>query len=967
MHKKLNVLNSEIEGEVHLDELHKNIYSTDASAYKEKPIAIIIPKTKKDIYKIIKFAHAHSTNIIPRAAGTSIAGQVVGRGIVVDISKYINNIIEINPKEKYAIVEPGVVRDELNLALKKHKLFFAPETSTANRCTIGGMFGNNACGANALIYGSTREHIISSTVYLSDGSEVVFKDLTPSEFHEKRKGDKLESKIYNHIYDTLKDEKNISEIKKEFPHKDIKRRNTGYAIDMLIDNQIFSKSKNLFNFNQILAGSEGTLAFTTSIKVNLVDLPPKHTALMCVHLNSIKETAEANIIALKLKPSAVELMDKIIINLAQGNTSQKENSFFIKGEPEAILIVEFSKNSIAEINEVAKKLEEILKKENLGYYFPLVTGNDVKKVWNLRKAGLGVLGNMVGDAKPAPVIEDTAVKPTDLPKYFDDVEKTLEKRDLKSVYYAHISTGEIHIRPILNLKTTQGRSMFKTIANDFALLVKKYKGSLSGEHGDGRLRGEFIPFMIGDNNYKLLENIKHTWDEKNIFNRGKIINTPPMNTSLRYSNNYNTLDIKTSFDFSKTKGIQATVEKCNGSGDCRKSHLMSGVMCPSFQASKNESQTTRARANVVREYISYNKNLNSKYIYNIMDLCLSCKACKSECPSNVDITKIKAEFLQHYYIKNGIPIRTKIIAYSPILNKIISPISSIYNYIFNMPIIGSFIKNFIGFSTKREIPKIHRYTVNKYYKKLVQNPEKKGKVYLFNDEFTNYNDTDVGISAIRLLNKLGYEVVIPKHNNSARTFLSKGLVNKAKKIAIDNVLALKDIITENTPLIGIEPSAILGFRDEYPELVEEKLQKEAHKLAKNTLLFEEWFLREVKKGNISKESFTQNKKDIKLHGHCHQKALSSTHSTLEMLNFPINYTATEIASGCCGMAGAFGYEKEHYNLSMSVGELILFPNIRNTSEDIEITASGTSCRHQIKDGTGRNAIHPIITMYNALK
>ena len=973
MQVELERLGNKIDGDIFLDEFQKVIYSTDASAYREKPIAIIRPKNNSDLKLIIEFANKHNANLIPRAAGTSLAGQVVGNGIIVDISKYFNKIIKINAEEKYAIILPGVVRDELNLAVKEHGLFFAPETSTASRCMLGGMHGNNSCGANALIHGSTREHIISSKVLLSDGSEVEFEDLTKAEFEEKLKGETLESKLYNDAYNMLSKKEIVEEIYSQFPDKEIKRRNTGYAIDMLIDNQVFSDSNKPFNFNQLLSGSEGTLAFTTEMKVNLETLPPKHTGLVCVHLETVIESTKANLIALKFKPNAIELMDDVIIELAKSNKTQIENSFFIKGNPGALLIIEFSKNTKEELEEISKKVEESLRGEGYGYHFPLVTGDGVKKVWNLRKAGLGILGNMPGDSKPVPVVEDTAVNPKDLPKFVEEVYRVLGKYNLKTVNYAHISTGEIHFRPILNLKTQEGRDMFKTVATEFATLVKRFKGSLSGEHGDGRLRGEFIPFMIGDKNYELLKEVKKSWDPKGIFNRDKIVNTPSMNTFLRYDEDYTTHEIETVFDFSKTEGFQKAVEKCNGSGDCRKSHIIGGTMCPSYQASKNESQTTRARANVLREYMSRTpegKNaLDHKEIYDVMDLCLSCKACKSECPSNVDITRLKAEFLQHYYDNHGIPLRTKMIAYNPAINKLLSStyIAGIANIVLGLPVIGKAMISAIGFHPNRTVPDVHTATVKKYHNKLTQNVGSKGKVYLFNDEFINYNDPDVGIYAIRLLNSLGYEVVIPKHKDSARTFLSKGMVREAKKFAIENVILLKDIVSEETPLIGLEPSAILGFRDEYPDLVGKKLKAEALELGKNALLFEEWFIREVKKGNITKDSFTDAENMTRLHGHCHQKAIASTKNTLEMLNFPTNYNAEEINSGCCGMAGSFGYEKEHYDLSMKIGELVLFPEVRKTAEDVQISAPGTSCRHQIYDGTSVSAKHPVAIMFEALK
>jgi len=973
MHQELEKLGKKIEGDIFLDEFQKVVYSTDASAYREKPIGITRPKNKKDIKIIIDFANKHNINLIPRAAGTSLAGQVVGNGLIVDISKYMNKIIEINPEEKYAIVEPGVVRDELNLVLKEHGLFFTPETSTANRCNIGGMVGNNSLGANSLMYGDTRMHTIETDVILSDGSEITIGNLTKAEFDEKMKGDSLESKLYRETYEMLSNKEVQEEIHRGFPDKDIKRRNTGYAIDMLLYNEVLGDSDKPFNFNQLLAGSEGTLAFTTKIKVNLVDLPPKHTGLVCVHMNSVAEAAKGNIIALKHNPNAIELIDSVIVELAKQNKTQTQNSFFIEGEPGALLIVEFSRESEEELHKCAKDVEASLREAGYGYHFPLVKGDDVKKVWDLRKSGLGILANMKGDAKPAPVVEDIAVKPDDLPVYLEGVEKIMENRGLEIVFYAHISTGELHLRPILNLKEESGREMFRTVAQDFAKLVKSFNASLSGEHGDGRLRGEFIPQMVGEKNYQLFKDVKKLWDPNGIFNRNKIVDTPQMNTFLRYDKDYVTHEVKTVFDFSSTDGYQRAAEKCNGSGDCRKSHKIGGTLCPSYQASKNESQTTRARANVLREYMSRTPEgkdaLDHKEIYDVMDLCLSCKACKSECPSNVDITRLKAEFLQHYYDNHGIPMRTRMIAYNPAINKLMSKtyIAGIANFVLGLPVIGKAMVSAIGFHPERNVPDVHTATVAKYHNKLTQNAGSKGKVYLFNDEFTNYNDPDVGIHAIRLMNALGYEVVIPKHKDSARTFLSKGMIREAKKYAIENVMMLKDIISEETPLIGLEPSAILGFRDEYPDLVGKELQAEARKLGENALLFEEWFMREVKKGNITKDNFTDSENMTRLHGHCHQKAIASTKNTLEMLNFPTNYQAEEIMSGCCGMAGSFGYEKEHYDLSMKIGELVLFPEVRKTAKDVQIAAPGTSCRHQIYDGTGVSAKHPLAIMYDALK
>ncbi len=971
IHFAFKHLQPQFKGDIFTDETMRLLYATDASAYREIPLAVVRPKDKEDIRLLIQFANEYKTSLIPRTAGTSLAGQVVGNGIIVDVSKYMCRILEINEAEHWVRVEPGVVLDELNKIVAKKGLFFGPETSTSNRCMIGGMVGNNSCGAHSLIYGSTREHTIAIKGFLSDGSEVDFKPLNKIEFEEKLIGNTLENKIYQQINEVLNNKENQAEIIAQYPDKSLERRNTGYAIDLLMDMQPFSEAGAEFNFSKLLAGSEGTLAFSTEITLNLVPLPPKDVALVCIHCNSLKDALKGNIIALKHLPVAIELMDDIIMDCTKDNIEQRKNRFFIEGNPKAMLIVEFAMESKEAILQAAENLEKDMRAAGFGYHFPIVFGDDVKKVWNLRKAGLGVLSNIPGDAKPVPVIEDTAVNPQFLPEYIDEFQAILDKYKLNCVYYAHIATGELHLRPVLNLKDPKDVELFHTVALETAQLVKKYKGSLSGEHGDGRLRGEFIPLMIGEKNYKIIQQIKETWDPQHIFNPGKIVDTPPMNTFLRFEAGKKEKIIETIFDFSKDKGILRAAEKCNGSGDCRKSEIIGGTMCPSFMATRDENATTRSRANILREFLTRSDKENPfdhKEIYEVFDLCLSCKACKSECPSSVDIAKLKAEFLQHYYDANGIPLRTRAIAYISRINALGSMVTPVTNFFMSNSFTSGIAKAVLGFSPKRSIPLLSKITLRKWVaKNRLTGDYPYGKVYLFADEFTNFNESDIGIKAIRLLAILGYEVIIPKHLESGRTYLSKGLIRTAKKIAIQNTIYLKDIISETTPLIGIEPSAILSFRDEYPELVGKDLLQDALKLACNTLMFDEFFMREVKKGKISKESFCKVAKQIKLHGHCQQKSIASTLPTKKMLAFPENYSVEEIPSGCCGMAGSFGYEKEHYDISMKVGELVLFPSIRETPNDKIIAALGTSCRCQIKDGTGREALHPVEIMFDALE
>lgn len=971
MRSKLAELKASLNGDLLSDQSSKLLYATDASAYRETPLAVVIPKDKTDLLQLIDFATANRIALIPRTAGTSLAGQVVGKGMVVDVSKHFTKILEINEAEKWVRVEAGVVLDELNAILAPKGLFFGPDTSTSNRCMMGGMVGNNSCGAHSLVYGSTREHTLAVKVLLSDGSEVEFSALSKENFLKKCDGNTLENNIYQNINEILSASEHQQEIRKEFPHPDIKRRNTGYAIDLLLESNAFTEGKEDFNFSKLIAGSEGSLAFITEIKLNLVDLPPKHKALICIHYEDVKSALLANIEVLKYNPYSIELMDKAILDCTKDTLQYSKHRFFIQGDPGAILITELASDRKEEIEEIAEKIEDDLRSKKLGYHFPIVWGSNMDKVWNLRKAGLGLLSNIPGDAKPVPVVEDTAVHPNVLPDFIAEFDALLAKNNLSCVYYAHIATGELHLRPILNLKDKKDVELFHSIALNTAHLVKKYKGSLSGEHGDGRLRGEFIPLMIGEKNYGHLKSIKKTWDPNNIFNPNKIVDTPRMNTFLRYEPGQQTPDIDTIFDFSKDQGFIRSIEKCNGSGDCRKSHLIGGTMCPSFMATKDESTTTRARANILREYLTNapeKERFVQKEVYDILDLCLSCKGCKSECPSSVDITKYKAEYLQHYYDKKGIPLRTRVIAYISFVNKLGMIVPAVFNFFIDNPFTSNIFKGLLGFAPKRSIPKLYKYTLRAWSRSYQQEiaPEyHNGVVNLFIDEFSDYNDVEIGIKAVKLLNKLSYEVRFPNHVESGRTFLSKGLIRKAKAIAEKNIGLLHTKVSKDQPLIGIEPSGILSFRDEYIDLTSGSLKEKAKVLAKNCLLFDEFILQEVEKGNISPYQFTNKAENIKLHGHCHQKSLTSIEPTQKVLSLPKNYNVDTIKSGCCGMAGSFGYEKEHYDLSMKIGELVLFPEVRK-SEEFIIAAPGTSCRHQIKDGTGRTALHPIEVLYEAI-
>ena len=959
---KLEEIGNKLSGSLVYDDLHKALYATDASVYRKIPLAVAYPKDEKDLQILIEFATSNHVTLIPRTAGTSLAGQCVGEGIIVDVSKHFTKILAFDELNKTITVEPGVVRDELNLFLKPFGLFFGPNTSTSNRCMIGGMVGNNSSGSTSIKYGVTRDKVLQIDGVLSDGSFASFKELNSKEFKLKTQIKSLEGSIYASIYSELSQELVQQEIKNQFPKPSIHRRNTGYAVDELLDFDLFGGKDDTINIAKLLSGSEGTLVFSTAITLQLDALQPKESVIIASHFNSIKESLKATVLAMNHELYACELMDKVILDCTKNNREQAKNRFFIQGDPEAILMFEVSGDTKKEAQKKADELISELNINNFGYHHPKVVGENIKRMFNLRKAGLGLLGNIIGDKKAVACIEDTAVDLNDLPNYIDEFTKIMDKYQQKAVYYAHAGAGELHLRPILNLKKSEDVSLFRKITTETAQLVKKYQGSFSGEHGDGIVRAEFIPLMIGETNYQLLRRIKKSFDPNNVFNKGKITDAFPMDKSLRYSIDRKEPEIKTIQDFSDNQGILKLAEKCNGSGDCRKPASAGGAMCPSYRATKDEKDTTRARANTLREFLTNSKRsnkFNHQELKEVFDLCLSCKACASECPSNVDVAALKSEFLYQYQEENGYSFRNSMFANNVKYNKIGSLFPSLTNLVLNTYV----TKSIMGISLKRSVPKLTPKTLKSWYKKQTHSSSKK-IIYVFCDEFTNFYDTEIGKDTVIVLKRLGYNPTFIKHPESGRSFISKGFLKEAKDVANKNISIFKDLITNKTPLIGIEPSAILTFRDEYIRLADDV--NSAKIIAKNTFTIEEFLKNEFEKGNIRTNQFTTEKKSIKIHGHCHQKALSSTHATFSILNIPENYSPTIMNTGCCGMAGSFGYEKEHYKISMQVGEDTLFPKIRNTSKETEIIASGTSCRHQILDGTNRYAKHPITVLREAI-
>ncbi len=966
MKENFKTFSKNFAGEFYFNDLYKKMYATDASVYRMMPQAVAFPENEEGIKQLIDFALKNNLSLIPRAAGTSLAGQCVGIGIVVDVSKHFTNIISVDKRKKTVTVQPGVIRDELNAFLKPYGLFFGPNTSTSNRCMIGGMVGNNSSGTTSIQYGVTRDKIISLKGFLSNGEGVFFSELTEKEFTEKTKLNTFEGNIYKKIDALLSSKENQKEILKHFPKPEIHRRNTGYALDTLLSFKRFGGTKNTVNLAKLLCGSEGTLVFTSEITLQLDTLPPKHNAMVVAQYASLKKCLNDVNLVMQHDLFTCEMMDDVILNCTKNNKKYKQYRFFIEGNPKALLMLEVCDETEKGLHQKTHNLLKTLQQSGLSYAYPVLKGKQIHQALALRKAGLGLLGNMVGDKKAVACIEDTAVALPDLPKYIEEFTALMQRFNQQAVYYAHAGAGELHLRPILNLKKQEEVTDFREITTQVAHLVKKYKGSFSGEHGDGIVRSEFLPFLIGEKNYQILKEIKTVFDPDFVFNKGKIIQPFKMDASLRYKADKLVPAIKTLTDFSDSHGVLRLVEKCNGSGDCRKPASLGGVMCPSYQATKNEKDSTRARANVLREVLTNNSQLNkfnSDEIKLVLDLCLSCKACATECPSNVDIARVKAEFLYQYNKENRVPLAIKLIAKSSALNKKAYKNKRISNFIFKNKITSSVLKKITGIAQERSLP---LFSSEKLLikTKLDKKPDKEVKIFLLIDEFTKYYDVNIANDALFLLTKLGYKVKVISHLDSARALLSKGFLKEAKKEIDTNIAFFKDKLNDKHVLVGLEPSAVLGFRDDYLHLTSDK--KSAEKIAKHTFLIEEFLASEAKKGVISALQFTLDTAVLKIHTHCHQKALSNQKVTFDILNLPENYKPTIVPSGCCGMAGSFGLEKENYEVSMQIGNLKLFPTIRKTPEKTIIVANGTSCRHQIKDGTQRIALHPVTVLRNAL-
>lgn len=925
--------------------------STDASVFEIFPQEFLYPKDIDALQQRIQLALEKKQAITMRAGGTSLGGQAIGSGILIDISKHLTQILDYRPELKEVDVQPGVIQDDLNDFVKADNLRFAPDTSTSNRAMIGGMIGNNSCGSYSVYYGTTRDHVKSVEVILADGSLVSFHDLTPEQLHEKLSLQTLEGEIYRTVINML--EEHGQEIVDNFPDPSIVRRTTGYALDVLYSNyQPFNPEGKPFNLTPLICGSEGTLGVITKATLNLVDLP-KQRQLFCAHFDSIYTAMQVVPNYLPFKPAAIELIDKATLDGTKNNSEQTQNRLWVKKDPEAVLVVELFDDD-AESLQRRLKNDQSWMLEQGAYACPIIEPQDSAKVWNLRKAGLGLLMGKPTRHKAVAVIEDAAVPVKSLPDFYQDTQDLMTELGIGCVYYGHASVGLIHVRPEMDLATPEGKQYFQTVAERSSKLVKKYRGAISGEHGDGRIRAPFIKEQVGDNVYACLVQLKNTFDPENLLNPGVIIGDASITDNLRADRQPKQL-LSPGYDWTRDLSLMDAVEKCNGAGACRKS-AGNGVMCPSYQATREENYSTRGRSNLLRHALTEPNPLaalKKEELQDALSLCLGCKACKSECPASVDMARLKSEVL--YQINRFSLSRLSIKFYGELM-KLGALVPGVYNWVQDL----SVVKKIMGVDTRRTLPKLDKQTLKVWWKNhSTQNDfdANKPTVWVLVDLYVQYQEPKIGQATIQSLELLGMNVKPIFLNSSPRALLSQGLVSEAKQ-ALEKIQSQLSEATLDDHIIGIEPSDTLVWRDEAKDLISKNNQAW---LYTSVLLFEELML---KLNTQSKLDLGAVPKNAWLHVHCHQKSLAHAQESVKALNLIPGLNLQYINSGCCGMSGEFGYK--NYDVSLKIANQTLLPTLEKAQQDDLVIATGTSCRHQLEDFADRQGLHPAELFFMAL-
>ncbi len=970
----LSDLQKRIQGELRTDIFDLAQYSTDASIHQVMPYGVLIPKSMDDVQDAIELAAKYKVPVLPRTAGTSLAGQATNAALVIDAVPHLNKIIEINAEEKWAKVQPGVVLDHLNQELSSHGLKYGPDPASGNRAAMGGIIANNATGSHSIMYGMSADHVLGTKVILADGSQTEFGFLSDAELRQKAQRGGFEGQIYSQMLGITQNEGNQAIIRERTPKH--WRRCGGYNADRLIGGSGVSfliPQNNSFNLAKLLCGSEGTLGFMSEITLGLVEIPKK-TAIAVVHFDSLKTTLDAVPAMLETQPSAVELIDHV--GLAQCRSTPQYAPLLkgvIEGTPQYVLITEFYGESERELQVKVAQLTKIVHANGAGAVVPIFDAATQAKVWAVRKTALGFLMSVQGDHKPVPFIEDAAVPVEHLGEYIGKLEQFSNDLGTEIAYFAHASAGCLHVRPMINTKKAREVAKLPKIQEFAVDLLRGYGGALSSEHGDGRSRSWAAQKIFGAELHDIYRQIKNTFDPDNLFNPGNIVGGDPIDANLRYGGNYEPIELKLNLDFGATDGFARAVEACNGEGVCRKEGT--GTMCPSYMATRDEKHSTRGRANALRATLSGvlpPEALTDKRMYEIMELCVSCKSCKVECPSAVDMAKLKFEFLAQYYEVHGIPFRSRIFGAIHIISRIAAgPFAPVINAVMGSKLVRLLLEKTVGISSKRVMPKFAKQSFVKWFNNRpippLTPPEGEGwdggKIVLFNDTFNTYNNPEVAISATEVFEAAGFEVVLPGHKCCGRPAISKGLVDQAHKLAQDTVEHLYPFAAEGLPIVGLEPSCLLSMRDEYHYLLPNDPRVQV--ISDHCYTFEEFISKMDAEGKWGLPLKTPAS-HLLLHGHCQQKALTGLNPSVLTLNLIPSTDVETLDAGCCGMAGSFGYESEHYDISMKMGEDRLFPAVRGVDDETIIVAAGTSCRHQVEDGTGKKALHPAEVLRRAM-
>jgi FAD/FMN-containing dehydrogenase/Fe-S oxidoreductase len=941
-----------IGGEVRFDRVSRALYSTDASVYQIEPAGVVIPRSRDDVVRVVDIARRHGCSITARGGGTSQAGQAVGAGLQLDTSKYFNKLLELNVAQRWARVEPGIVLDEVNAALKPHNLRFAPDISTASRATIGGMIANNSSGARSLVYGKTIDHVLDVEVVLADGSGAHFRPLGPSELDATCAGNSLEAACYRAVRQLATT--HAGEIDRRFPK--VLRRVGGYNLDEFVD------PAKPFNLAKLIVGSEGTLGLVVSARINLVPLP-RAKAVLTIEFEDLLDALAATPLVLGHGPSAVEVMDRFILDHARESPALDAlRRRILQTDPGALLCVELYDDRAEDLPARLDTLERDLAGSPFRCCWRRALSlPDQAQIWQLREAALGLSMAMKGDDKSLSFVEDTAVAPEKLRDYIERFLAIVRRHGTVAGVYAHASVGCLHVRPVVNMKTADGVRRFEAIANDIANLVLEFGGALSGEHGDGLVRGAFTEKMFGQTLYQAFRTVKRTFDADGLFNPGKIVDTPPLTSNLRYGTGYHTADPPTYFDYSAHGGLGRAVEMCSGLGACRKT--LDGTMCPSYMATREEAHSTRGRANTLRLAMAGRlgeSGLGDDGVFEVLDLCLECRACKAECPVGVDVARFKSEFLADYWRRHGTPIGARLIGHVHTLAAVGSRLAPVSNIVARSAVGRWLGERIAGVDRRRSLPAWTRHT---FARRLAHRgpasslQPRASTVVLFNDTFTNYMTPEIGLAAVDVLGAAGISVRLAPHRCCGRPLISQGLLDDARKLAAANAEALYDAASRGERIVFLEPSCLSAVREDAPALLRGDAQQKARAVGNACFLFEDVLERE-RQADAVQLLLRSGPSRVLLHGHCHQKAMGLLPPARALLSRIPSCTTIDLDAGCCGMAGSFGYARKHYEVSRQIGERRLLPAAREMAGGTVLVASGVSCRQQVAHFTGVRALHP---------